>query len=106
MSATSKVPLTKRGMVSVVYSLFDPLGFIAPYIMKAKLLLQTLNRKGIGWDAPVKDAECLQWERWIDDLDKLREVLSQKDLGKFKKPSCICSQMPCAKDIQLLPTSV
>ena len=74
MSATSKVPLTKRGMVSVVYSLFDPLGFIAPYIMKAKLLLQTLNRKGIGWDEPVKDAECLQWERWIDDLDKLREV--------------------------------
>ena len=39
MSVTSKVPLTKRGMVSVVYSLFDPLGFIAPYIMKAKLLL-------------------------------------------------------------------
>ena len=74
MSATSKVPLTKRGMVSVVYSLFDPLGFIAPYIMKAKLLLQTLNRKGIGWDEPVTDAECLQWERWIDDLDKLREV--------------------------------
>ena len=74
MSATSKVPLTKRGMVSVVYSLFDPLGFIAPYIMKAKLLLQTLNGKGIGWDEPVTDAECLQWERWIDDLDKLREV--------------------------------
>ena len=74
MSATSKVPLTKRGMVSVVYSLFDPLGFIAPYIMKAKLLLQTLNRKGIGWDEPVKDAECLQWERWIHDLDKLTEV--------------------------------
>ena len=74
MSATSKVPLTKRGMVSVVYSLFDSLGFIAPYIIKAKLLLQTLNRKGIGWDEPVTDAECLQWERWIDDLDKLREV--------------------------------
>ena len=74
MSATSKVPLTKRGMVSVVYSLFDPLGFIAAHIMKAKLLLQTLNRKGIGWDEPVTDAECLQWERWIDDLDKLREV--------------------------------
>ena len=57
MSATSKVPLTKRGMVSVVYSLFDSLVFIAPYIIKAKLLLQTLNRKGIGWDEPVTDAE-------------------------------------------------
>lgn len=71
---TSKVPLTKRGMGSIVYSLFDLLGFIAPYIMQAKLLLQTLNRKGIGWDELVKDAECLQWERWIDDLDKLREL--------------------------------
>ena len=60
--------------MSVVYSLFDSLGFIAPYIIKAKLLLQTLNRKEIGWDEPVTDAECLQWERWIDDLDKLREV--------------------------------
>ena len=90
MSATSKVPLTKRGMVSVVYSLFDPLGFIAPYIMKAKLLLQTLNRKGIGWDEPVKDAECLQWERWIDDLDKLREVkidrcFKPKGFGKVQE---------------------
>ena len=90
MSATSKVPLTKRGMVSVVYSLFDPPGFIAPYIMKAKLLLQTLNRKEIGWDEPVKDAECLQWERWIDDLVKLREVkidrcFKPKGFGKVQK---------------------
>ena len=90
MSATSKVPLTKRSMVSVVYSLFDPLGFIVSYTMKAKLLLQTLNLKGIGWDEPVKDAECLQWERWIDDLDKLREVkinrcFKPKGFGKVQE---------------------
>ena len=90
MSATSKVPLTKRGMVSVVYSLFDPPGFIAPYIMKAKLLLQTLNRKEIGWDESVKDAECLQWERWIDNLVKLREVkidrcFKPKGFGKVQE---------------------
>ena len=39
MSSTSKVLLTKRHMVSVAYSLFDQLGFIAPYIMDTKLLL-------------------------------------------------------------------
>ena len=43
MSATSKIPVTKRGMVSVVYSLFHPLGFLVPYIMKAKLLLKKLR---------------------------------------------------------------
>ena len=30
-------PVTRRALVSAVYSLFDPLGFIAPYVMKAKL---------------------------------------------------------------------
>lgn len=74
MSATSKKPVTRRGIVSVVYSLFDPLGFIVPYIMRAKLLIQTLSRKKIGWDELLEDTENVQWMRWLDDLRKLREV--------------------------------
>lgn len=57
MSATSKKPVTRRNIVSVVYSLFVPLGFIAPYIMKAKLILQKLSRKKIGWDEPLEENE-------------------------------------------------
>ena len=38
-------PLTKRGILSVLYNLFDPLGFLAPFTLKAKLLLQLLTRK-------------------------------------------------------------
>ena len=60
MSATWKIPVTKRAMVSVVYSLFDPLGFLVPYIMKAKLLLLMLSRKGVGWDEPIKEPECVR----------------------------------------------
>ena len=41
-------PLTKRGVLSVVYCLFDPLGCLAPFILKAKLLLQLLTRKEVG----------------------------------------------------------
>ena len=49
-----------------------------------------MNRNGIGWDEPVKDAECLQWERWIDALDKLREVkidrcFKPKGFGKVQE---------------------
>ena len=74
MSATSKKPVTRRSLVSVVYSLFDPLGFIAPYIMKAKLILQMLSRKKIGWDEPLEENENVQWTRWLDDLGKLKEL--------------------------------
>ena len=74
MSAKSKKPVTRRGIVSVVYSLYDPLGFIPPYIMKAKLILQMLSRKKIGWDEPLEENENVQWTRWLDDLGKLKEV--------------------------------
>ena len=50
LQVANQRPMTRRGIVSAVYSLFDPLGFIAPYIMKAKLLLPTLSRKRLGWD--------------------------------------------------------
>ena len=66
--------MTRRGIVSAVYSLFDPLGFIASYIMKAKLLLQDLSRKNNGWDDLIGEAEKIQWRRWLDDRPKLQEV--------------------------------
>jgi len=74
MSAKSKKPVTRRSLVSVAFSLFDPLGFNAPYIMKAKAILQILSRKKIGWDNPLEENENEQWTRWLDDLGKLKEV--------------------------------
>jgi hypothetical protein len=50
---TREMSITRRGMVSAVYSFFDPLGLIAPFVMKAKLLLQVLSRKQVGWDDPL-----------------------------------------------------
>ena len=90
MSATSKISVMKRGMLSVVYSLFYPLGFLVPYIMKAKLLLQMSSRKGVGWDEPIKEPECVPWVRWTDDLKKLREIrvercFKPKELGKIEE---------------------
>ena len=74
LQVANQRPMTRRGIVSAVYSLFDPLGFIAPYIMKAKLLLQTLSRKRLGWDDLIEETEKTQWNRWLDDLPKLEEV--------------------------------
>ena len=48
-------------IVSVVFSLFDPRGFIAPYIMKRKPILQILSRKKIGWDKPLEENKNVQW---------------------------------------------
>ena len=36
-------PITRRGMLSTIHSVFDPLGFVAPVTIKAKLLMRRLN---------------------------------------------------------------
>ena len=54
--------------------MFVPLGFIAPYIMKAKLLLQLLCSRKCGWDDQLGEDEQNQWTRWREDLPKLVEV--------------------------------
>ena len=43
-------PCTRRGILLVVSSVYDPLGMAAPFVLPAKLLLQDLCRKGLGWD--------------------------------------------------------
>ncbi|XP_072163249.1 uncharacterized protein [Diadema setosum] len=35
-------PATRRGILSIASSLYDPLGFIAPFVLPAKILLQKL----------------------------------------------------------------
>ena len=42
--------------------------------MKAKLLVQILSRKQVGWDDPLPDNEQAQWSRWLEDIPKLQEI--------------------------------
>ena len=49
MQLANQRAMTRRGIVSAVYSIFDPLGFIAPYVIKAELLLR------LGWDDPLEE---------------------------------------------------
>ncbi|KAK7877121.1 hypothetical protein WMY93_032173 [Mugilogobius chulae] len=47
-------PLTRRGILSVISSVYDPLGFLAPIILTAKKFVQDLCRRRLGWDDPCR----------------------------------------------------
>ena len=44
---------TKRKVLSLMSSLFDPLGWLIPLNIKSKIFLQVLWKSKVGWDQPI-----------------------------------------------------
>ncbi|XP_051784871.1 uncharacterized protein LOC127528375, partial [Erpetoichthys calabaricus] len=64
-------PATMRGILSVVSSVYDPLGFLAPALLPAKLILRDLCKEKFGWDEQVEVKHIQKWKKWMDDLQLL-----------------------------------
>ncbi|XP_058811174.1 uncharacterized protein LOC131676064 [Topomyia yanbarensis] len=76
---------TKREVLKVVMSLFDPLGLVSHFLIHAKVIIQSTWTSGIGWDDPI-DAELYQkWCKWVELFPKLNEL---------KIPRCYFSTSP------------
>ena len=68
-------PVMRRGILSVVSSIYDPLGFAAPFMLTAKRLLRDLCREEkLGWDDELPDAYRMRWEKWRNKLPLLERL--------------------------------
>jgi hypothetical protein len=76
-------PSTKRGILSVASSLFDPLGFLAPLILPVKILLQDLWRTGVSWDEEVPEPYLSKWREWLQGIQHVVNI---------QIPTCFKSQ--------------
>lgn len=66
--------LTKRGILSVVNSIFDPLGFLAPVVLEGRLILRELMSTQIGWDEPVPPKIGEKWVSWRHEMEDLASI--------------------------------
>jgi hypothetical protein len=72
-------PFTRRGVLSVINSLFDPLGIVSPVIIKGKMLLRTMsahlkNRQFGDWDEPLPEEHNPAWMEWCQSLSSLQHL--------------------------------
>jgi hypothetical protein len=69
-------PVTRRKVLSLVCSLYDSFGFIAPVVLEGKRLLRELSvLEGHGWDDEVPSEIQSRWDEWVESirgLDSLR----------------------------------
>ena len=82
----SLVAPTKRGILSGLATLYDPLGLISPLSVPPRVLFQNLCLSKLTWDSPVNPEQVARWEKWIDEL-KIAKV--------SEAPRCI---LPRIKD--------
>ena len=79
-------PTTRRGVLSTVSSVYDPLGFVAPLTLVGKQMLQELCKGNTDWDDPIPDEMRPRWERWKEELHtieslKIRRCYKPKQFG-------------------------
>ena len=67
--------LTKRIVLSRTAKLFDLLGWLAPFVIRAKILMQSLWQEKKGWDEEIDlDHQIIRrnWERELPPIKQLK----------------------------------
>ena len=72
--AAEQKPFTRRGVLSTVNSIYDPLGFLTPVTIQGRLLLTELSTQAEDWDSPLPKYLEAVWDRWRASLQDLKHL--------------------------------
>ncbi|XP_043481754.1 uncharacterized protein LOC122510878 [Leptopilina heterotoma] len=78
---------TKRSVLSVIAKLYDPLGWIAPVVVTAKLIMQELWLRKLDWDETLPPDLMKQWFDYYDQLESLKNLKIPRWVGAITTSS-------------------
>lgn len=67
-------PDTRRGCLSTLNSIYDPLGFVAPMLIQGKILLRGITNS-LNWDEELEPKAARKWKVWKGSLSLLQNVV-------------------------------
>ena len=79
-NAPGDMKYTKRNFLRKIATLFDPIGFLAPFTIRAKILLQEMWTAGLDWDEEMDEPLTSSARDWFNEL---------KDLTAVRIPRCL-----------------
>ncbi|XP_032686449.1 uncharacterized protein LOC116851276 [Odontomachus brunneus] len=74
VSMSDDLPRTKRSILAAIARLYDPLGWVTPVILSAKVLMQTLWRDRFSWDEPIPPSLSCRWQQICDGISRLSNL--------------------------------
>ena len=81
-------PASKKGMLSEFSSVHDPLGFVAPFLLWGRRIIQILCQQELGCTDIVSDEVRKEWIKWNSKLPTQEELsisrcIKPPDFGKI-----------------------
>ena len=69
---------TRRGLLSIVSSVYDPLGLVCPFVLQAKKIFQDECKEEKGWDDELHPGNRMRWIKWLEDLPMMEDFQVQR----------------------------
>lgn len=73
--------------------MYEPLGFLAPVLIKGKLMLRELTGGNVDWDEALPESKFEEWESWEKSLHQLEAVRNPR--------MCLSIALSVTKDMKL-----
>lgn len=71
---------TKRSVLKLLASIFDPVGFLSPCTFLAKCIMQDLWKLSLGWDDPLPSDLRDKWSAFITSLSCLSSLKIERHM--------------------------
>ncbi|XP_056000356.1 uncharacterized protein LOC130048119 [Ostrea edulis] len=67
-------PFSKRGLLSTINGIYDPIGFVSPVVVSGKILMRETLRGSDNWDDRLPAHLLDKWLNWKNSLKFLEDV--------------------------------
>lgn len=81
--------ITKRIATSDLARVFDPLGILAPVVVRAKIFIQHLWQQKIDWDEPLSENLNSLWNSFRSEFDNLNDMEIPRHIFKGELPESL-----------------
>lgn len=82
--------LTRKAMLKITASIFDPLGLVLPWIMPGKLIFQRATELKVDWDQEVPPDLRERWDSWVSGLSQLQKFTIPRCMHPFSPHESYC----------------
>ena len=90
VTQSSITQLTRRKVLSIVASIFDPLGLVSPFVLQGKRLLQDACILGLSWDDVLPPELNSRFQNWLSYVPSLVDFQISRSVKPCEFVENIC----------------